>query len=77
MKAYILINIRTGEIPDAIQQLRAVKGVVAADMTFGTYDAVAVVEAKDVPTIGRIVAKDIQPVVGVQDTLTCLVIEGL
>ena len=35
MKAYVLIKIRTGEILDAIRQLRSAKGVVAADMTFG------------------------------------------
>jgi uncharacterized protein with GYD domain len=46
-------------------------------MTFGPYDAIAVVEAKDLNTVGRIVALDIQPVVGITDTLTCLVIEGV
>ena len=45
MKAYVLIKIQTGEIVDAIHQLRKVPGVVTADMTFGLYDAVAIVEA--------------------------------
>jgi len=31
--------------------------------------------AKDLPSLGRIVTGEIQPVVGVQETLTCLVIE--
>jgi DNA-binding Lrp family transcriptional regulator len=77
MKAYVLIKIRTGEILDAIRQLRAAKGVVAADMTFGPYDAIAIVEAKDLNSLGRAVATDIQPVVGVLDTLTCLVVDGV
>lgn len=77
MKAYVLIKIRTGEIPEAIRQLRSAKGVVAADMTFGPYDAIAIVEAKDLNSLGRVVAADIQPVVGVLDTLTCLVVEGV
>ena len=34
-------------------------------------------KAKDLNTIGRLVALDIQPVVGVTDTLTCLMIEGV
>jgi len=77
MKAYVLIKVHSGDVPEALRQLRAAKGVVTADMTFGPYDAIAVVEAKDLSTIGRIVAVDIQPVVGVVDTLTCLVIEGV
>jgi uncharacterized protein with GYD domain len=75
MKAYVLVKVQTGEIVDAIRQMRKVTGVVAADMTFGPYDAVAIVEAKDVNTIGNIVAAGVQPVVGIKETLTCLVID--
>jgi len=75
MKAYVLIKIQTGEIVDAIHQLRKVPGVVTADMTFGPYDAVAIVEGKDVNHVGRVVATGVQPVVGVLDTLTCLIID--
>ncbi len=32
MKAYLLIEIRTGEIPKAIRQLRSTKGIAAADL---------------------------------------------
>jgi DNA-binding Lrp family transcriptional regulator len=77
MKAYVLIKVHSGDLPEALRQLRQAKGVVSADMTFGPYDAIAVVEAKDLNTVGRIVALDIQPVVGITDTLTCLVIEGV
>lgn len=75
MKAYVLIKVQTGEIVDAIRQMRKVAGVAAADMTFGPFDAVAIVDAKDVNAIGQIVATGIQPVVGIRETLTCLVID--
>lgn len=75
MKAYILIHIRTGEIREVVRQLRRVEGVTEASMTFGPYDAVAVVEAQDVKTIGDIMATAIQPIPGVIDTLTCLAVE--
>jgi len=75
MKAHVLIKIRAGEVSEAVKQMRGIKGVVEANATFGPYDAVAVVEAKDLPSLGRIVTGEIQPVVGVQETLTCLVIE--
>lgn len=74
MKAYILIHIRTGEIRQVVRHLHQVEGVVEANMTFGPYDAVAVVEAEDVKSIGNIMASEIQPIPGVLDTLTCLAV---
>jgi DNA-binding Lrp family transcriptional regulator len=75
MKAFILIHIRTGDIREVIRQLRRVEGVPEANMTFGPYDAIAVVEAQDVKTIGNIIATAIQPIPGVLDTITCLAVE--
>lgn len=75
MKAYIMIKIRSGEIKDAVENLRRIKGVVEAHMTFGPYDAVAVVEAADIADIGSITALEIQPIPGVEQTLTCLAVD--
>jgi DNA-binding Lrp family transcriptional regulator len=75
MKAYIMIKIRSGEIKDAVGNLRRIKGVVEAHMTFGPYDAVAVVEAADIAVIGSITALEIQPIPGVEQTLTCLAVD--
>jgi hypothetical protein len=44
-------------------------------MTFGPYDAVAVVEGDDVNQIGHIIVSSIQPIPGVLETITCLVLE--
>jgi DNA-binding Lrp family transcriptional regulator len=74
MKAYVLINIRAGDIASVIQHLKRVEGVSEATMTFGPYDGVAVVEAEDLKAIGRIIYKHIQPIPGVIDTLTCLAV---
>jgi DNA-binding Lrp family transcriptional regulator len=75
MKAYVLIDVRTGELREAVQQLRRVDGVVEAYMTFGSYDAIAVVEANDVNEMGRIISTSIQPIPGVIETITCLAVE--
>ena len=75
MKAYILISIRTGEIHEVVRQLRRLKGVIEANMTFGPYDAIAVVEANDVNHLGNILASQIQPIPGVVETLTCISVE--
>jgi DNA-binding Lrp family transcriptional regulator len=76
MKAYVLINVRTGEVREVVRQLRRIEGVLEATMTFGPYDAVAVVEASDVGALGRILYSGIQPVPGVTQTLTCLAVEA-
>jgi len=76
MRAYVLINVRAGEIREVVRQLARVEGVSEATMTFGPYDAVAVVEAADVAGVGRVMATGIQPIPGVTETLTCLAVEA-
>ena len=75
MKAFILINIRTGEISQVVDQLKNLSGVKEAHMTLGPYDAIAVIEGADVKEIGKILAETVQPVPGILDTLTCLLID--
>jgi len=75
MKAYMLITINTGQIEQVIEHLRRVEGVIEANMAFGPYDAVAIVIAEDIKALGKIMAARIQPIPGVLDTLTCLVVD--
>ena len=75
MKAYILVHVRPGSVPEVVRNLRRIEGIVEAHMTFGPYDVVAVVDAADVNRLGKLVASNIQPIPGVLDTLTCLVVE--
>jgi DNA-binding Lrp family transcriptional regulator len=75
MRAYVLIKIRTGEIQEVVRQLRRVEGVAEANMTFGPYDAVAIVQARDAKHLGQILAMEIQPIPGLVETLTCLAVE--
>ena len=75
MKAYILIDIRTGDVREVVKNLRRVEGVLEANMTFGAYDAVAVMEAPDVETLGSRLATEVQPIPGVLETMTCLAVD--
>lgn len=75
MRAYVLITIRTGDLRNVVTLLRRVEGVIEANMTFGPYDAVAIIQADDVKHLGNIIAMGIQPIPGVLDTLTCLSVE--
>lgn len=75
MKAYVLIHVRTGSINEAIRNMKRLPEIEEANMTFGPYDIVAVIKATDVNHLGHIIASEIQPIPGVLDTLTCLVVE--
>jgi len=75
MKAFVLIKIRTGDVKEVIRQLRKTEKIVEAHMTFGPYDAVAVVESNDLSGLGSLIATSIQPIPGVEQTLTCISVD--
>jgi DNA-binding Lrp family transcriptional regulator len=75
MEAYVLIKIRAGEVRDVVRQLSRVDGVKRANMTFGPFDAIALVETDDLNHLGRMIASAISPIPGILDTLTCLAVE--
>jgi DNA-binding Lrp family transcriptional regulator len=75
MKAYILIKTHTGEVQAVVRQLRKLEWVTSAEMTFGPYDAIAVVEGDSVSQLGALLATRIQPIPGIEQTLTCLAVD--
>jgi DNA-binding Lrp family transcriptional regulator len=75
MKAFVMIHIRAGEIPEVVRMMRRLNGVNEAYMTFGPYDVIGSIEAPDVNALGKLIATGIQPIPGVIDTVTCLVVE--
>jgi DNA-binding Lrp family transcriptional regulator len=75
MKAYVLIKVHTGEIKDVVRQLKKLDQVIDANLTFGPYDAVAVIESKDVSDLGHLLATVIQPIPGIEQTLTCIAVD--
>lgn len=75
MKAYVMIKIRAGEIKEVVRRLRETPHVLEANMTFGPYDAVAIIEAEDLGRLGTLIASSVQVMPGVEQTLTCLAIE--
>ena len=72
MKAFVLIKIRAGDVGDVVRQIKEMESVVEAHMTFGPYDAVAVIDSSDLSSIGTLISSSIQPIDGVEQTLTCL-----
>lgn len=76
MKAYVLIKIRSGGVREVVKNLIRLEGVVEASMTFGPYDAVAVIKGGDINQLGEIIASGVQPIPGVLETYTCLAVEA-
>ena len=76
MKAYVLLNVRPGEIRQVVDMVRRIEGVDEAYMTFGPYDVVVTVQARDIAHLGNLLSGKIQPVPGVIETLTCLAVES-
>ena len=75
MKAYILITVQMGQIRKVIDLMRRSDKVVEVNMTFGPYDAVAIVKIDSLSELGTLLANVIQPIPGVKETLTCLAAE--
>jgi DNA-binding Lrp family transcriptional regulator len=75
MKAYVMIRIRPGDVREVVRYLRETAHVLEANMTFGPYDAVAVIEAESLGALGTLIASSIQPMPGVEQTLTCLAVD--
>jgi len=69
-KGYILIRFLAGFESSALTQVRATPGVSDVNLVFGHWDAVAVVEAKNLHDLSRLVTSQIRGVQGVQDTET-------
>lgn len=76
MKALVLIKVATGEVSLVVKDLHRLHNVREAYAAFGPFDVIAILEADNLNKLGRIVANEIQPIPGVQTTLTCLEVES-
>jgi DNA-binding Lrp family transcriptional regulator len=76
MKAFVLVKARVGEISQVVNRLRTISGVTEVDGTFGSWDAVAIVEADELMHLGTIVFEEIQCTAGVESTMTLPVVYG-
>lgn len=57
MRAYILMILKSPEEIGIVDELRKIDGVKYADVVYGGYDVVTVIEAPGVSDIGRVIDK--------------------
>lgn len=74
MKAYVLINVRTGAIPAVIKNLLSVGSVQSAEMTFGEYDIIATIMVDDVNALAKVISKEVQTIPDILQTTTCMAV---
>jgi DNA-binding Lrp family transcriptional regulator len=72
--AYILIQTAVGGSVDVAQAIRAVEGVLRVDAVTGPYDVIAMVEARSVDDLGKLLLSQIQQIPNITRTLTCPII---
>ena len=75
MKAYILINIQIGMTVEVLRNLKSLTPIQNAEMTFGDYDAIAVVQVEDLHALAKLVSTEIQSVPGITQTVTCMAVD--
>jgi DNA-binding Lrp family transcriptional regulator len=74
-KAYILIETAVGKTREVAQQLRKVPGMKSVDVVTGPYDVIALIEARDIASIGEMVTEHVH-FGGVNRTVTCISVSG-
>ncbi len=73
-KAYILVETAVGKTREVARQLKSVPGVKAVDVVTGPYDIIALVEARDITSIGDVVTGKVHIISGVVRTVTCVAV---
>ena len=71
-RAYVLIETRVGLAREVLLGLRAMDGVIEADIITGTYDLIALAEADDMLSLVDLVTGQVQNIEGVERTITCV-----
>ncbi len=74
VKAYVLIEVSIGRIPEVAANIRELPGVVEVDIVAGPYDIIAVVEGESPESVGRLVMQSLRVTPGVNYTLTCVAV---
>ena len=76
MDAFVYLRIRPGHAEDVVVQLKVTKGVRAAALTVGDWDAVAAAHGPDLTAIVETVVRRIHRIDGVERTVTSPVVPG-
>jgi DNA-binding Lrp family transcriptional regulator len=75
-RAYVLITVKNpGQVKATANHLSEKKGVVSAEVIFGPYDIIAVIEGQDLKDLSSSVINDLYDLDYIQGSTTCIVTE--
>lgn len=74
-RAYVLIEVAVGKTGDVVTALRRLDGVMSVEAVTGPYDVIAVMEGKDINSVGDLVTRGVHALDGVSRTVTCVVMK--
>lgn len=74
VQAYVLIQTDSGKASEVAAAISEIEGVTSCHAVTGPYDVIVSASGEDVDALGHLVVSMIQPVEGIDRTLTCPVI---
>ncbi len=72
VKGYLLIKLVPGLEASALSQIRSTPGVQEINLVFGQWDAIAMIEARGLFEMAKIVVGQVRGIQGVQETETLI-----
>ena len=76
MQAYVLINLNTTKIGEALGKIRGVTGVKYAHLVTGLHDVVAFIEADSLKGLRDVIVNGLLAIPDVGKTITMIVVDG-
>ena len=75
--AYIMIKSSPGAENDVFTKIKKINGIKTVHTITGPWDLIAYVEAENLDVLGKTVTSRIQNCKGIEDTMTCVVINPI
>lgn len=76
VRAYVLVQVQPKTEKKVVEQIKKIKEVKRADIVFGEYDIVAIVETTTISKLSEIISKIRSKIKGVVKTSTMITQEG-
>ena len=73
-KAFILVETAVGKTREVARGLKGVDGIKTVDVVTGPFDIIALMEARDIASIGDVVTGKVHTIAGVVRTTTCVAV---
>jgi DNA-binding Lrp family transcriptional regulator len=64
-RVFMLIETAEGKAADVVGTLRKYPEIKSVDLVDGPFDVIAVVEEEDLPSVGKLVCTEIDPIDGI------------